>query len=123
LGARDIAIVTEQATAELVRRERAYRADRPPLDLTGQITVVVDDGLATGATARAAVEVARTLGARRIVVAVPVGSVEAVGLLERTADLVVCPLAPNDFGAVSRFYDDFHQVTDDEVRDLLSGTR
>ncbi len=123
LGARDIAIVTEQATAELVRRERAYRADRPPLDLTGQIAVVVDDGLATGATARAAVEVARTLGARRIVVAVPVGSVEAVGLLERTADLVVCPLAPNDFGAVSRFYDDFHQVTDDEVRDLLSGTR
>ncbi|MGH3739261.1 MAG: phosphoribosyltransferase [Micromonosporaceae bacterium] len=122
LGQRDIDAVTARETSELRRRELVYRPDRPPVDLTGTVAIVVDDGLATGATARAAVEVARTLGAASVVVAVPVGSVEAVSLLERDADQVVCPLAPPDFGAVSRFYADFHQVTDDEVRDLLDET-
>lgn len=120
LDQRDIDAVTERETEELARRERAYRPDRPPLDLTDTVAIVVDDGLATGATARAAVEVTRTLGAAEVVVAVPVGSTEAVGLLEHAADRVVCPVTPLDFGAVSRFYGDFRQVTDDEVRELLA---
>ncbi|MGH3647839.1 MAG: phosphoribosyltransferase [Micromonosporaceae bacterium] len=120
LDQRDIDAVTENEMAELARREREYRPDRPPLELTDTVAIVVDDGLATGATARAAVEVARTLGAAKVVVAVPVGSTEAIGLLEQAADQVVCPLAPPDFGAVSRFYGDFHQVTDAEVRALLA---
>lgn len=116
----DIAGVVRQEAAELERREQKYRAGRPPLDLRGRIAVIVDDGLATGATARAAVAVARRLGAVRVVVAVPVGSAEAVRLLETEADEVVCPVAPDDFGAVSRFYDDFRQVGDDTVTRLLN---
>ncbi|MGH3715997.1 MAG: phosphoribosyltransferase [Micromonosporaceae bacterium] len=122
LESRAIDQVTEQEATELVRREQAYRPDRPPLELSGKVAIVVDDGLATGATARAAVQVARTLGAATVVVAVPVGSVEAAELLKQDADLLICPLAPPSFGAVSRFYADFHQVTDDEVRDLLAET-
>jgi len=116
----DIDAVSDLEAAELARRERVYRPDNQPLDLSGRTAIVVDDGLATGATARAAVEVARKLGAKRVVIAVPVGSIEAVRLLEQAADQVICPLAPGDFGAVSRFYDDFHQVTDAEVRSLLA---
>jgi predicted phosphoribosyltransferase len=122
LEQRDIDMVTERETAEVRRRELAYRPDRPRLDLTGKTAIVVDDGLATGATARAAVEVGRRLGAASVVVAVPVGSVEAVELLERAADQMICPMAPPDFGAVSRFYQDFHQVSDSEVRDLLAAS-
>jgi predicted phosphoribosyltransferase len=113
--------VTKQEAEELARRERVYRPESRPLDLTGKTAIIVDDGLATGATARAAVEVARKLGAQKVIVAVPVGSIEAVRLLEQVADQVVCPFAPSDFGAVSRFYDDFHQVTDSEVHALLAG--
>ncbi|HEX6075390.1 MAG TPA: phosphoribosyltransferase family protein [Micromonosporaceae bacterium] len=120
LSRRDIDQVTERETAEVQRRELAYRPDRPPLDLTGKVAIVVDDGLATGATARAAVEVAYRMGASSVVVAVPVGSVEAAELLDRAADRMICPLTPTDFGAVSRFYQDFHQVTDSEVRNLLA---
>jgi putative phosphoribosyl transferase len=115
----DVAAVVRQEAAELDRRERRYRGGRPALDLTGCIAVIVDDGLATGATARAAVAVARRLGATRVVVAAPVGSPEAIDLLEAEADEVVCPVAPADFGAVSRFYDDFRQVGDDTVVRLL----
>lgn len=118
----DIAEVTRREQAELDRRERLYRADRPPLDLTGRTAVIVDDGLATGATARAAVQVARHLGARRVVVAVPVGSEEAYEMLAAEADEVVCAQRPPDFGAVSRYYDDFHEVSDDEVTRALATT-
>lgn len=117
-----VAEVTRREEAELDRRERRYRAGRPPLDLTGRTAVIVDDGLATGATARAAVQVARHLGARRVVVAVPVGSPEAYGMLAAEADQVVCARRPPDFGAVSRYYDDFHDVSDDEVTDALATT-
>lgn len=117
----EVEAVVRAETAELRRREQRYRADRPPLRLDDRIAVVVDDGLATGATARAAVEVARTLGARRVVFAVPVGAPEAYELLTRTADEVVCPHRPADFGAVSRFYDDFHEVSDEEVVAALTG--
>ncbi len=119
LKQRDIARVIARETAELNRQERLYRADREALDLTERTAIVVDDGLATGATARAAVEVCRAMGAARVVVAVPVGSGDAIARLAPAADEVVCPLVPTDFGAVSRFYQDFRQVTDDEVRSIL----
>ncbi|WP_326561832.1 phosphoribosyltransferase [Micromonospora sp. NBC_01796] len=113
--------VVGRETVELERRERLYRAGRPPLSLDGRTAVIVDDGLATGATARASVAVARRLGAQRVVVAVPVGSVQAYAALAEEADEVVCLQRPEDFGAVSRFYEDFHEVPDDEVTATLSG--
>lgn len=116
----DIAEVNRREQAELERRERLYRAGRPPLELTGRTAVIVDDGLATGATARAAVAVARKLGAKRVVVAVPVGSQEAYEMLAAEADQVVCAQRPPDFGAVSQYYDDFHEVSDDQVTEVLA---
>lgn len=120
LSAADINAVVTAEMAELDRREARYRGNRPPVDLVGRTAIVVDDGLATGATARAAVAVARRLGAARVVVAVPVGAPEAVALLAAEADRVVCPVAPAAFGAVSRFYQDFRQVDDGTVSALLS---
>lgn len=114
--------VVRRELAELERRERTYRAGRPPLRLDGRIAVIVDDGLATGATARAAVAVARQLGAARVVVAVPVAAPEAYQALTAEADEVVCPLLPSDFGAVSRYYVDFHEVPDQEVTAALGAT-
>lgn len=119
LAPQQIAMVLRHETVELGRRERRYRRGRVALDLRARAAIVVDDGLATGATARAGVEVARKFGAHEVIVAVPVGSVEAVRELAEVADRVVCPLVPDDFGAVSRHYDDFGQVTDVEVVGLL----
>lgn len=119
LSATDVAEVVEAEEDELVRREARYRGGRPPLSLTGRIAVIVDDGLATGATARAAVAVARRLGAARVVVAVPVGATDSLEILRAEADEVVCPLQPEYFGAVSRFYRSFPQTRDDEVVALL----
>ncbi|MFC6019073.1 phosphoribosyltransferase [Plantactinospora solaniradicis] len=118
----EVDAVVRAETAELERRERRYRTGRPPLRLDDRIAVIVDDGLATGATARAAVGVARQLGARRVVLAVPVGAPEAYAVLTRTADEVVCPERPASFGAVSRYYADFHEVPDEEVVALLTGS-
>jgi putative phosphoribosyl transferase len=120
LSEQAVAVTLERESMELSRREQRYRAGRPPLELTGLVVLLVDDGLATGATARAAVAVARLLGARRVVVAVPVGSPLAVNQLREVADEVVCPVQPRDFDAVSRWYDDFDQVTDSEVVALLA---
>ncbi|WP_433687565.1 phosphoribosyltransferase [Micromonospora carbonacea] len=120
LDAAEVAEVQRREQAELDRREHRYRAGRPPLDLTGRTAVIVDDGLATGATARAAVQVARRLGARRVVVAVPVGSQQAYEMLAAEADEVVCAERPADFGAVGTYYFDFHEVSDDEVTDALA---
>ncbi|WP_204036348.1 phosphoribosyltransferase [Micromonospora qiuiae] len=122
LGPDDIAEVQRREQAELDRREQLYRADRPPLDLTGRIAVIVDDGLATGASARAAVQVARQLGARRVVVAVPVSSEEAYEMLAAEADEVICAQRPPAFGAVGAYYDDFHEVSDEEVTTTLTAT-
>jgi predicted phosphoribosyltransferase len=119
LGESDISGVVDAESAELTRREKQYRAGRPPVAVKGRTAILVDDGLATGATAAAAVAVARSLGAARVVLAVPVGSPEAVARLAKVADEVVCPLVPGHFGAVSRFYQEFHQVTDDEVAGFL----
>ncbi|WP_433530555.1 phosphoribosyltransferase [Micromonospora sp. CA-263727] len=118
----DIAGVQHREQEELDRREQCYRAGRAPLDLTGRIAVIVDDGLATGASARAAVQVARHLGARRVVVAVPVGSQEAYEMLAVEADQVICVQRPPTFAAVGAYYDDFHEVSDDEVTEALTAT-
>ena len=115
LSATEISAVTGHERAELYRRERLYRAGRPPLDLAGRTAMIVDDGLATGATARAAVAVARRMGAKSVIVAVPVGAPEAVRLVAGTADEVICPLVPDDFDAVSLYYDEFGQVGDVDV--------
>ena len=104
---------------EIARRERDYRGDRPPPPLAGQAVIVVDDGLATGATMRAAVVAARAAGARSVVVAVPVGAPSACDALARVADEVVCALSPADLRAVGYWYEDFSPTTDREVRRAL----
>ena len=112
--------VVEHERAELSRRERAYRGGRPEPELAGRTVILVDDGLATGATMRAAVSALRQRGPARVVVAVPVGSVEACAELDALADEVVCVAMPRDFGGGGAWYHDFRQTTDDEVRELLA---
>lgn len=112
--------VTRAELGELQRRERAYRDDRPPLALDGRIVILVDDGLATGSTMRAAVLAVRRLRPARVIVAVPVGARETCEALRQVADEVVCPLTPEPFTAVGLWYDDFSQTTDEEVRRLLA---
>jgi putative phosphoribosyl transferase len=105
---------------ELRRRVERYRDGRPALDVAGRTVVVVDDGLATGLTDLAAVRAVRKRGAREIVVAVPVGSDQAVALLEREADRVVCLAVPARLYGVGTWYDDFAPVSDEEVVSLLA---
>jgi putative phosphoribosyl transferase len=111
--------VTAREREEVVRRERLYRGDQPAPDLRGRIVIVVDDGLATGATMRAAVAALRQQDPERIVVAVPTGSADTCDDLRAHADDVVCLVSPDPFLAVGFWYDDFGQVSDDEVRSLL----
>jgi predicted phosphoribosyltransferase len=111
--------IVTRAKSEVQRRESVYRTGMPTLDLTNKTALLVDDGLATGATARAAVAVARSLNAREVVVIAPVGAREAVHALESVADAVVCPLVPPEFASVSQWYRDFGQVSDQEVMALL----
>jgi putative phosphoribosyl transferase len=106
--------------AELHRREQAYRADRDALDVTGKTVVLVDDGIATGASMIAAVRSVRESGPARIVVAVPVGPASVCRRLRSESADVVCSTMPADFGAVGQVFADFHQVTDHEVRALLA---
>jgi putative phosphoribosyl transferase len=112
--------VITMESAEIERRERTYRGDRPAPELRGRIVILVDDGLATGATMRAAVEALRQSGAARIVVAVPVGPPETCRELEALVDEAVCAIAPEFFHGVGQFYEDFSQTSDDEVRELLA---
>ena len=101
--------------AELRRREQLYRAGRAPLDLTGVRAVLVDDGIATGSTAIAAVRAARLLGAREVVVAAPVAPPDARGKVAAAADALIVLACPPDFWAVGQWYRDFGQTSDDEV--------
>ena len=114
----DAAIARERQ--ELERRERAYRQGRPPLALGGKTVLLIDDGLATGATMRAAVAAVRKLSPRSIVVAVPVASPQACDDAAAAADGCVCLSTPPDFMAVGEWYADFGQTTDEEVREFLS---
>jgi putative phosphoribosyl transferase len=111
-----IADVAAAELAELRRRERAYRGERPPVDVAGRTVLVVDDGLATGATMRAAVRAVRMRAPARVVVAVPVAAAETCAALGPDVDDVVCALLPTDFRSVGGWYDDFSPTTDDEVR-------
>src|SRR5436309_6073471 len=112
--------VAAREQQELARRERLYRGGRPPPDVRGRTVILVDDGLATGATMRAAVMALRQLRPARIVVAVPTASPETCEELKAEADDVVCAITPEPFRAVGHWYEDFSQTTDEEVRDLLA---
>ena len=111
--------VADREMRELRRREQAYRLDRPYPELEGMDVVLVDDGLATGATMRAAAMAVRTKSPASIVVAVPVGSSSAVARVAAVVDRVICLESPASFYAVGQFYADFRQTSDDEVRELL----
>ena len=104
----------------LARRKALYRAGRPPLALAGCTVILVDDGLATGATMRAAVQATRLHAAARIVVAVPVAAQASCAALCAEVDAVVCTMAPERFYAVGEWYDDFEATGDDEVLALLA---
>lgn len=108
---------------ELERRERLYRGDRPPPDSGGLVALLVDDGLATGATMLAAVAALRRGRPAQVVVAIPVAPRATLAVLRRRADAVFCAYAPADFGAVGEWYDDFSQTDDEEVRQLLAAAR
>jgi putative phosphoribosyl transferase len=111
--------VAAEELRELGRRERAYRGDRPAPDVRGRTVILVDDGLATGSTMRAAVAALRRQGPARIVVAVPVGAPETCREFQDEADESVCARTPEPFYAVGLWYGDFAQTTDEEVHDLL----
>jgi predicted phosphoribosyltransferase len=119
ISAEEIERATRREEEELRRRELSYRGDRPPLDLRSRIAILVDDGLATGSSMRAAVEAARKLAPARIVVAVPVAPFSTAREMRRIADDVVCVATPEPFDSVGRFYEGFDQTTDEEVRELL----
>ena len=114
-----VARVAARELRELARREIAYRAGRPALDLSARTVILVDDGLATGSTMRAAVEAARAQRPTTIVVAVPVAAPATCEALAPEVDQLVCPLQPESFYAVGLWYDDFDPVSDEQVRDLL----
>jgi predicted phosphoribosyltransferase len=114
-----IAAVAARERQELDRRQRIYRGDRPPPDVRGRVVILVDDGLATGSTMRAALAALRKQGPQRVVVAVPVGSAETCDEFRALADETVCARTPEPFYAVGVWYGDFRQTTDEEVRELL----
>lgn len=109
--------------AEIERRQRLFRAVRPPAPLTGRSVIVTDDGIATGATMLAALRVARAQRPQQLIVAVPVASPDRLAAVRDECDDVVCLLTPDDFGAIGEFYHDFRQVEDEEVLDLLRRSR
>jgi putative phosphoribosyl transferase len=114
-----IAEIVARESAELKRREQQYRGDRPYPDLAQYDVVLVDDGLATGATMRAAVEAVQSMSPSTLTVAVPTGSISAVRKVAALVDRVICLESPAEFSAVGQFYRDFAQTTDEEVRELL----
>jgi putative phosphoribosyl transferase len=111
--------VAHEEQAELERRERTYRGDRSPIDLAGRVVLLIDDGLATGSTMKAAAQAVRAGGPARIVIAAPVGAPQTCRELAEMADEVVCARTPAYFRAVGEWYRDFRQTTDEEVRELL----
>ena len=123
VGPLEVNEATRREKAELDRRERQYRGERPLPDLSGKTIILVDDGLATGASMRVAVEALRQGRPARIVVAVPVAAAETCEAIREVADDVVCAMTPQRFAAVGLWYDDFSQTTDEEVHELLERAR
>jgi putative phosphoribosyl transferase len=119
----DIEAVTRSELAELQRRERLYREDRPLPEVRNRTVLLVDDGLATGATMLAAVKALRAMEPARIVVAVPTAAADTCEDMRREADDVVCATTPEPFRAVGLWYEDFSQTSDEEVHDLLERAR
>jgi len=115
-----VEMVTAIEREELKRRERNYRSDRPAPEVRGRTVILVDDGLATGATMRAAASALRQQGAAKIIVAVPVGAPSTCHEIRSVADEVVCLQTPGSFMGVGQYYEDFSQTTDEEVRELLA---
>lgn len=111
--------IAERERCELERRERVYRNHRPALQVGGRTVIVVDDGIATGATMRAAVEALRKLQAERIVVATPIIAWSTANELRSEVDELIAVMRPSDFSGVGQWYEDFKQTSDDEVRTLL----
>jgi predicted phosphoribosyltransferase len=111
--------VAAREQRELARREQLYRGGCPPFDAKGRTVIIVDDGIATGSTIRAAAKGLRKMGPARIIIAVPVAPASTVRQLEQEVDEVVCLTTPNPFFAIGESYGDFSQVGDDEVRALL----
>jgi len=120
-GKRALEDVAARERRELTRREQAYRGSRPPLDVRGLTVILVDDGMATGASMQVAVQALRNLGAARVVVAIPTASDSACARVGKLADEVVCLETPLDFMAVGQWYADFRQTTDEEVEAILAG--
>jgi len=115
----DIERVTRAEKHELERRERAYRGGRPPLDVNGLTVILVDDGIATGSSMRAAILTLRQMNPERIVIAIPVAPPSTCKRLQSEVDELVCVEMPEPFYGVAQFYDDFSQVSDKEVKQLL----
>jgi putative phosphoribosyl transferase len=123
VSAADLAALAQREEVELNRQARRFRSDRPRLGLGGCCAVIVDDGIATGSTARAACQVARAQGASRVVLAVPVAPIAAAAALEDACDLVLCVANPDPFFAVGEWYRNFSPTSDDEVIELLRGAQ
>lgn len=117
---KDIAAVADREAAELTRREKSFRGNQPPAELRGRVVVLVDDGLATGSTMRAAIAAVRQRDPQRVVVAVPVGARETCAQLAHEVDTLICPLQPDALYAIGMWYEDFAQTTDEEVREALA---
>ena len=118
--AEDLKEVIAREHEEVIRQEKLFRGDNPFPEMTGKVAVLVDDGLATGHTMKAAIAAIRLQDPREVIVAVPVGAPGTCRLLKRSVDQVVCLSAPRDFAAVGAYYEDFSPVSDDEVRELLA---
>lgn len=116
----DFGVVENREKVEVDARASKFRAGRIPIPLAGCIALIVDDGIATGSTAQAACQVARALGAAKVLLAAPVGSVQAVELLRKYADEVICLHTPHAFSAVGEWYQNFSATSDDEVIDILN---
>jgi putative phosphoribosyl transferase len=123
LGERQVAEMVSRERAEVARRLRRYRGERPRPEVSGRTVIVVDDGLATGATARAALAAVRGRHPGHLIFAAPVCAGDSAAALRSHADAVLCVVAPEDLGAVGLWYADFAQTSDDEVAQLLSAAR